>query len=76
MELYEVSWDYLMNAIVNGGYSTSVHYNEDEDDENYDDNGVVCPECEEIVYEEDYPNVKTDGKYVYCPICEAAFQFD
>ena len=72
---HEVEWEYLMNVLINGGYETVVHYNEDEEDENYDDNCVLCPNCGEFVYEDDYPTVPMSSECIRCPICDAEFYF-
>lgn len=73
--MFKVEWETLMNVIINSGYNTEVHFNEDEDDENYDDNCVYCPECNEPLYEVDFPEVPADDDGVYCPICETRFEY-
>ena len=68
--MVRVDWEFFMNHLINEGYDVDVHYNEDEDDENYDDNCITCPECREPIYEEDYPYVMGNGTQCQCPICE------
>ncbi len=71
--MYKVEWEEFMNHILNEGYDTVVHFNENEDDENYDEDCVYCPECGDPIYREDFPEIDADNKYYYCPVCETGF---
>lgn len=71
--MYQVKWEEFMNHILQIDYNTIVHFNEDESDEDYDEDCILCPECEEFIYKEDFPTIKADDQYYYCPICEAGY---
>lgn len=70
----EIPWENACRVLIAETYDIEIHFNEDEEDENYDENCFYCPECTEVVYECDYPKININNKGIVCPICEQTIE--
>lgn len=68
--MIEIPWENACRVLIAETYDIEIHFNEDEEDENYDENCFYCPECGEPIYECDYPKIGASEFAVICPICD------